>query len=95
MSNRKKFKVQKPIRLTESDERFLNELSAELDISFSGAVRQCINFTFVVAPVLKEITMWDAIANMSPVFLEEMSKSKFGGIITNGIKSAAETNKKI
>ena len=94
MSNRKKFKVQKPIRLTESDERFLNELSAELDISFSGAVRECISFTFVVAPVLKEITIWDAIANIRPGFLEGMSKMKVGGI-TNGIKSAAESNKKI
>ncbi len=90
--NKKKFKVQKPIRLTESDERFLNELSTELDISFSGAVRECINFTFVVAPVLKEITIWDAIANINPEFLEEMSKMKVGGI--NG-KPAAESNKKV
>lgn len=93
MSNRKKFKVQKPIRLTESDERFLNELSTELDISFSGAVRQCINFTFVVAPVLREITIWDAIANIQPEFLEEMSKMKVGGV--DGKQSITEANKKI
>jgi len=93
MSNKKKFKVQKPIRLTESDERFLNELSTELGISFSAAVRECVNFTFVVAPVLREITIWDAIANIQPEFLEEMSKMKVGGI-TNG-KPATETDKKI
>lgn len=92
MSNKKKFKVQKPIRLTESDERFLNELSTELGISFSAAVRECVNFTFVVAPVLKEITIWDAIANIQPEFLEEMSKMKVGGI--NG-KPTKESNKKI
>jgi len=94
MSNRKKFKVQKPIRLTESDDRFLNELSTELDISFSGAVRACINFTLVVAPVLKEITIWDAIANIRPGFLEEMSRMKVRGI-TNGKHPTKEANKKI
>ena len=93
MSNKKKYKIQKPIRLTESDEKFLNELSTELGISFSAAVRECVNFTFAVAPVLKEITMWDAIINISPEFLEHMSKSKFG--VTNGKQSPAEPDKKV
>jgi len=72
--------------------KFLKELSGELNITLSDAVRECVNFTFVVAPVLKEITIWDAIANIRPEFLEEISKMKVGGV--NG-QFVAEANKKI
>jgi hypothetical protein len=83
------------LRLTEIDMKFLKELSNELNISLSDAVRECINFTFIVAPVLKEITIWDAIANINPEFLEEISQMKVGGM-TNGKRIiAAEPNKKI
>jgi len=74
--------------------KFLKELSDELNVSLAQAVRECVNFTFVVAPVLKEITIWDAIANINPEFLEEISRMKVGGIPNNG-KPLAETDKKI
>jgi len=93
MSNRKKFKTQRAIRLSESDEKFLKDLSAELGISFAESVRECVKFTFTVAPVLNKITMWDAITNMSSEFLEEIAKTRLGDV-ANGNKSA-ETNKKI
>lgn len=80
------------LRFTTTDMKFLKELSGELNITLSDAVRECVNFTFVVAPVLKEITIWDAIANIRPEFLEEISKMKVGGV--NG-QFVAEANKKI
>ncbi len=88
----RKFKESINLRLTAVDLKFLKELSAELDITLSEAIRECVNFTFVVAPVLKEITIWDAIANIRPEFLEEISKMKVGGV--NG-KQSAESNKKL
>jgi hypothetical protein len=81
------------LRFTEADMTFLKQLSTELDISLSDAVRECVKFTFTVAPVLKEITMWDAITNISPEFLEEMTKSKVG-VNTNG-KPVTEPEKKV
>lgn len=81
------------IRLTETDMKFLKELSVELNITLSDAVRECVNFTFIVAPVLKEITIWDAIANINPEFLEEMSKMKVGGVANGG--PVTDTNEKI
>lgn len=80
------------LRFTGVDMKFLKELSAELNITLSDAVRECIYFTFIVAPVLKEITIWDAIANIQPEFMEKMSKMKVGGV--NG-QSVAEANKKV
>ena len=73
--------------------RLLKELSVELNITLSDAVRECVSFTFVVAPMLKEITIWDAIANINPEFLEEMSKMKVGD--ANGKQSVKAPNKKI
>lgn len=87
----RKFKESMNLRFTEMDMMFLKDLSAELNITLSDAVRACINFTFFVAPVLKEITIWDAIANIRPEFLEEMSKMK-GGV---NEQSVAEANKKV
>lgn len=81
------------VRFTNSDMKFLKELSDELGVTLSDAVRECVNFTFVVAPVLKEITIWDAIANIQPEFLEEMSKMKVGGV--DGKQSLTKSNKKV
>lgn len=83
------------LRLTGTDMKFLKELSTELNITLSDAVRECVNFTFVVAPVLREITIWDAIANINPEFLEEMSKMNVGGISDGKRIIVAEPNKKI
>jgi hypothetical protein len=77
------------------DMKFLKELSDELNITLSDAVRECVNFTFVVAPVLKEITIWDAIANINPEFLEEISQMKVGGVTDGKRITTTEQNKKI
>jgi hypothetical protein len=84
------------LRFTEADIISLKGLSKELNISLSDAVRECVKFTFTVAPVLKEITIWDAIANINPEFLEEITKMKVGGN-TNGNsgKPGADTDKKV
>jgi hypothetical protein len=83
------------LRFTDADMKFLKELSDELDITLSDAVRECVNFAFVVAPVLKEITIWDAVMNIRPEFLEGISKMNVGGISDGKQITATEPNKKI
>lgn len=87
----KKFPTQRNIRFSEFDTKFINELSTELGISFSDAVRHCVNFSFIVGSIMKEITLWDAISNISPEFLESISNLKPGD--NNGNKPSSKSNK--
>lgn len=67
------------IRLYTWQLKFIKDLAEELNISVSDAVRECIQFSFVVAPLLKEITIWDTLMNMNPDFIDDLTKLKFGG----------------
>jgi len=61
-----KFPDQRNIRFSKRETSHLTGLAKELNCSFSEAVRRCVQYTFEVSPVLKELTLWDAIMNLSP-----------------------------
>lgn len=61
-----KFPDQRNIRFSKKHVADLSNLAKELNCSFSDAVRRCVQYTFEVSPVLKELTLWDAIMNLSP-----------------------------
>jgi hypothetical protein len=61
-----KFPDQRNIRFSKKHATDLNNLAKELNCSFSDAVRRCVQYTFEVSPILKTLTLWDAIMNLSP-----------------------------
>jgi hypothetical protein len=61
-----KFPDQRNIRFSKKDVAHLSNLAKELNCSFSDAVRRCVQYTFEISPILKELTLWDAIMNLSP-----------------------------
>lgn len=68
--------IQRTIRLSKNDYNNVLILSQELGCSYSDAIRQCITFTFKIAPVLKSLTLWDVLVTMSPETAGELSKEE-------------------
>lgn len=64
---------QRNIRFSDRENRLLNDLAAELECSFSEAVRRCVQQVSTVLPILKSLTIWDAIMNLSPECIEALA----------------------